>query len=191
MRKAFALAVVGAIGLGALFGAVAFLAAKPPDDGAAAFRDIHPAWTETKGPFPIDQWGTGKAFDCKPADCGAEVKLFLRAKIGFCNCTTGVADDEELERVGDLDLIGSRHSAAGPGRPIRVAWMNGRSRPYSITSTVASRTSALAMAFNEHCDVIVATVAVGRDQPAALEQAVIAFLNGDQVLRWAELTLGL
>ena len=32
-----------------------------------------PVWTEVKWPFPIDQWGTGRAFACKAADCGAEV----------------------------------------------------------------------------------------------------------------------
>jgi len=52
--------------------------------------------------------GKGKAFQCKAADCGTEINLYLRAKIGFCNCTTGVADDEELERLSDFDLIGAR-----------------------------------------------------------------------------------
>ena len=31
------------------------------------------AWAEVKWPFPLDQWGTGKAFQCGAADCGAEV----------------------------------------------------------------------------------------------------------------------
>ena len=38
-----------------------------------------PAWAEANWPFPIDQWGTGRAFACKAADCGTEVKLYLRA----------------------------------------------------------------------------------------------------------------
>ena len=29
------------------------------------------AWSEVKWPFPIDQWGTGRAFHCRAADCGA------------------------------------------------------------------------------------------------------------------------
>jgi hypothetical protein len=84
--------------LGALAGA-AVLASKSPDA-----RDRHPAWSEAKWPFPVDQWGTGRAFLCKAEDCGVEVDLYLRAKIGFCNCTTGVSDDEELERVADVTL---------------------------------------------------------------------------------------
>ena len=59
-------------------------------------------WTEVKWPFPIDQWGTGRAFQCDAETCGTEIKLYLRPKLGFCNCATGVADDAELDRVGDL-----------------------------------------------------------------------------------------
>ena len=60
---------------------------------------VRPVWTEVGWPFPLDQWGRGRAFQCKAADCGREVKLYLRAKIGFCNCATGVADDAELVPV--------------------------------------------------------------------------------------------
>ena len=38
---------------------------------------------------------------------------------------------------------------------------------------------------------IVATAVIGGAEPAAREAAVLAFLNGDLVLRWAETTLGL
>ena len=31
------------------------------------------AWTETKWPFLIDQWGLGNAYQCKAADCGVEI----------------------------------------------------------------------------------------------------------------------
>ena len=61
-----------------------------------------------KWPFPLDQWGTGRAFRCGAADCGAEVSLYLRPKLGFCNCATGVSDDEELDRVGDLELYSDK-----------------------------------------------------------------------------------
>src|ERR1051326_945557 len=65
-----------------------------------------PVWSEVEWPFLMDQWGKGKAFQCKAADCGTDVNLYLRAKIGFCNCTTGVSDDDELSRVGDIAIIG-------------------------------------------------------------------------------------
>jgi hypothetical protein len=56
--------------------------------------------------FPVDPWGKGKAFRCRASDCGTEVRLYVRAKIGFCNCTTGVADDEDVDRMGDLAIVG-------------------------------------------------------------------------------------
>lgn len=157
----------------------------------AATGDRGPAWTEIRWPFPVDLWSSGKAFKCRSADCGDEITLFLRAKIGFCNCLIGVADDAELERLADINLVGGKHSADGPGRPITVAWMKGRSRVYAIDGTSPSGKSAIAIAFNDRCDAIVRTAIVDHDQPAAVEQVVIDFLNGDGVLRWAQVTLGL
>jgi hypothetical protein len=92
--------------------------------------ELRPTWTEFKWPFPVDQWGIGRAFGCKPAECGVEVNVYLRPKIGFCKCATGVDDDDELERVSDNVLIAADTIAHGPGRVVEVAWMHGRSRIY-------------------------------------------------------------
>ena len=182
-----AAAIVLVAGIG---GYGVFLAAKPSDTPRLSSSD---RWSEAAWPFPIDQWGRGWAYQCKAADCGIEVNLYLRPKIGFCNCQTGVADDEELDRVNDVDLVGSESSALGPGRAITVHWMKGRSRGYGVGTPSAGAPSAksvLSLAFNNRCDVIVATVVAG-DKPVAQEQAVLEFLNGDLVLRWAEAVLGL
>jgi hypothetical protein len=176
-----AVALVAGIG-----GYAAFLAAKP-DTHRASSRD-RPVWTEISWPFPIDQWGGGWAFQCKAADCGIDVNLYLRPKIGFCNCQTGVADDEELDRVGDVDIVGSERSALGPGRPITVHSMKGRSRGYKVGGPSAK--SVLSLAFNSRCDVTVATVVAG-DDPVSQEQAVLEFLNGDLVVHRVEAVLGL
>lgn len=187
MAKKVALAVVVAFALGGAIGLGAFYTAMTPrGDTAIASR---PKWAEVPWPFLMDQWGKGKAFRCKAADCGADVDLYIRAKIGFCNCTTGVADDEELERVADVSLLDDQYSALAAGRPITVGPMKGRSRPYAVARGTQRR--VLALAFNERCDVIVATAVIGHEHPAALEPAVLAFLNGDTVMRWAEVTLGL
>jgi hypothetical protein len=183
-RIATVVAIAAAAFVAGIGGAAVFLAATPGmrhiSDGAL--------WTEVTWPFPTDQWGEGWAFQCKAADCGIDVDLYLRPKIGFCNCQTGVADDPELDRVGDLDLIGDEKSALGPGRPIKVQWMKGRSRGYRVGGPSAK--SVLSVAFNNKCDVIVATVVAG-DQPVAQEQAVLDFLNGDMMRQWAEGVLGL
>src|SRR5262249_18520456 len=157
-----------------------------PDAHRMSSRE--PVWTEAAWPFPIDQWGQGWAYQCKAADCGIDVSLYLRPKIGFCNCQTGVADDEELDRVSDIELVGSDGSALGPGRAIVVHWMKGPSRGYRLGAPSAK--SVLSLAFNHPCDVIVATVVDG-DDPVAQEAAVLEFLNSDLVLNWAKVVLGL
>jgi hypothetical protein len=149
------------------------------------------AWSETKWSFPIDQWGTGRAYVCKAADCGSEVTLLLRAKLGFCNCTSGVADDEELERVSDLEFAGNGRLTLGDGRPITVHWMKGRSRSYAVRDQSVPARSALALAINDRCDAIVATALIAAERPDVHERAVLDFLNGERVRKWAETALGI
>jgi hypothetical protein len=191
MKRTTAIAAVVAFGLGGLVSVFAFFTLALPERGGAVVTPSHPVWTEAQWPFPMDEWGKGKAFRCNAADCGAEVNIYIRAKIGFCNCTTGVSDDEELDRLTDFNLMGDKPSGLGPGHPINVAWMKGRSRSYAVTDPYRAGRSVLAVAFNDHCDAIVATVMIAHDRPAALEPGVIAFLNGKTILSWAEQTLGL
>jgi hypothetical protein len=191
MRRTIAIAVAAAFGLGGVVGTFALLTGQRTVDDGAAANPPRPVWTEVKWPFPMDQWGKGKAFQCKPADCGTEIKLYLRAKLGSCNCTTGIADDAELDRMSDFDLVGGEVSPLGAGRPIAIAWMKGRSRAYTLTARAPPGKTALSVAFNDRCDLVVATVVLQHDRPATIEPSVIDFLNGSTVLRWAEVTLGL
>jgi hypothetical protein len=187
--KRTTIVAVAALLMGAATGALAWfgIPGQLPWTATAA----QPLWTETQWPFLTDQWGKGKAFRCSAADCGREVNLYIRAKIGFCNCTTGVADDAELERLSDFDLVGSDVTALGDGRPINVAWMKGRSRAYTLPGKNRPGKAALSVAFNDRCDAVVATAVTADEQAAAVEPAVIEFLNSKTVLRWAEVTLGL
>jgi hypothetical protein len=118
------------------------------------------------------------------------VHVYLRAKIGFCNCTTGVADDDDVDRMGDIVLVGDA-SPLGTSRPVRIARMDGRSRAYTLTTRNALGKTAISVVFRERCDMIAATAVLGHDRPADVEPGVIAFLNGSTVMRWAEITLGL
>jgi hypothetical protein len=190
MRKTTITLAIAAFALGGLVGAYALLAERSVERGAAAGA-LRPVWTEVQWPFPMDQWGKGKAFRCRPSDCGSEVTVYVRAKIGFCNCTTGVSDDEELDRISDYDLLGNKLAALGPGRPIAVAWMKGRSRAFTVGGPQPLSKSALSVGFNDRCDAIVATAVLEHEQPAAIEPAVLEFLNSKTVVRWAEVTLGL
>jgi hypothetical protein len=178
-----------AFGLGGLTALLSWLAYSYTSEIARSSGN--PTWTEVAWPFALDEWGKGKAFHCKAADCGTDVHVYIRAKIGFCNCTTGVADDEELARLSDFRLMGESIGQLGPGRSIKVAWMKGRSRPYAVAKPLRASRSALSIAFNDRCDAIVATAMIGRASPDGVEPAIMAFLNGDTVIRWAEVTIGL
>ena len=190
INKIFAFTIGAALGLSGAVGTFALLAGNP-GDGVSALSPPHPVWSEVQWPFPMDQWGRGRAFQCKPADCGTEVNIYLRAKLGSCNCTTGVADDEELDRMSDLDLAGGEVTPLGAGRPITIAWMKGRSRAYTLTARNPPGKTAISVAFNDRCDMIVATAVLPHDRPATIEPGVIAFLNSRTVLHWAEVALGI
>src|SRR5215470_4473632 len=96
--------IIASFGFGAM--AAMLLVFGPPfaANRAAAPSD-HPVWIETKWPFLQDEWGAGKAFQCKVEDCGAQLDLYIRPKVGFCSSVTGVADDAELERLSDFDFM--------------------------------------------------------------------------------------
>ena len=186
-QRSIVAAGIFTFGLGGLIALLAWLTYLFTNE--IALSSGRPAWSEVTWPFLPDEWGKGKAFRCKASDCGAEINVYVRAKIGFCNCTTGVADDEELSRLSDFPLMGGSIDAVGPGRAIQVAWMKGRSRSYAVSRRVGG--SALSIAFNDRCDAIVATAMTGSARPDAVEPAILALLNESRVIRWAEITLGL
>jgi hypothetical protein len=192
MKRNAIIAVVIGLVLGGLVGASAFFGWPMLGHGKTGLAaPSHPRFSEVAWPHPTDEWGKGKAFRCAADDCGVEVDVYIRAKIGFCNCLTGVSDDNELDRLSDFNLMGQKLSVLGPGHEINVAWMKGRSRAYTVTDPYRAPNSALAIAFNDRCDAVVATAVVDHNLPGAIEASVIDFLNSKDVVHWAEVTLGL
>jgi hypothetical protein len=179
---AFALATVG---MGVVAGSAAVYGVRAP--APTQLATIEPVWTEIKWPFAMDQWGIGKAFVCMPADCGVKVEVFVRPKIGFCNCATGVSDDAELERVSDTELVSTKVKAREAGRPIKIGWMPGLSRIYSA----AGGENLVSAAFNDGCDVVVALAKISGGDPHVIEPAVVSYLNSMPMVLWAKKELGL
>lgn len=181
----FVAVVMAAAGLAAIVANLGPLQTRETNPDVAAA--VETGWTEVDWPYLKDQFGAGRAYRCRGPNCGRDLRVTFRAKIGFCNCATGVADDEELERIGDVGLAGDSYAAGQPGREIRVGEMKGRDRAY--VSSAGGAPPLLSLAFNNRCDVIVAT-ATG---PSAIEaeQAILDFLNSAPVLNWAERALGL
>jgi hypothetical protein len=183
--------VAAAFGVGGVLALALYFVPELQRAGPLTVAPHHPLWIETKWPFLMDQWGEGKAFQCKAADCGVELNLYIRPKIGFCSSSTGVADDNELERLSDFDFMNGPGVALGEGHEINVAWMKGRLRAYAIANPNRSRASALSIAYNNNSDALVATVILNDAQPNAVEPAVIEFLNEKTMLRWVTMALGL
>ena len=170
----------------------AFAVAMAMLTGIAGFQparsDVE-GWREIAWPFPRDGWPAGRAFRCAMEACGGEVEVYLRPKAGFCNCDTGVADDEEVDRVADLDLISERFVPREAGQPIRIAEMPGRIRTYDLGMADGSRHSAVGIAVSHRCDVLVA-VAQGAGTASDVQRAALAFLASGEMTRWMTAAMG-
>ena len=154
--------------------------------GVAAYEHARPTaagWREIAWPFPRDGWPAGRAFRCDTALCGGAIELYVRPKIGFCNCDSGVADDDEVDRVADLDLISARFVAIEPGKLVQVAGMAGRIRNYRLQMPDGSQHTAAGLAVSRRCDLLVA-VAQGKGEATGLERAALGFLANGDVMRW-------
>jgi hypothetical protein len=190
MTRAVKIAVAAAIGLGVAAASLFYIGVGAPR-GTPAVLAPRPVWSETKWPFLMDEWGEGTAFRCKAADCGAELDVYMRAKIGFCSSVTGITDDTELDRLSDFHLMGGRVTAVGDGREIQVAGMSGRIRAYETASAIRPQAYAFSVAFNNNDDALVGTVVFKNSQPAAVEPIIIQFLNGQTIQHWVKQTLGM
>ena len=155
--------------------------------GAAAYQHagLHQeeAWREIAWPFPRDGWPAGKAFRCGAAACGGEAELYVRPKIGFCNCDRGVADDDEVDRVADLDLLSEHFTPRAPGDVVAIADMPGRIRAYDLKMADRAKHAGIGIAVSRRCDLLVA-VAHGKADTPALRRAALDFLATSKMTGW-------
>lgn len=144
-------------------------------------------WRELAWPFPRDGWPAGRAFRCEGGGCdGAE--LYVRAKRGFCNCDSGVADDDEVDRIADIDLITPRFTAIAPGEVVHVGEMHGRARRYDLAIYDGASHAAVGLAVSRRCDLFVAA-AQGRGDANAMQHAALAFLETHEMKAWVTAAL--
>src|ERR1700748_2395891 len=123
----------------------AFAVAVGTATGVAGYQHVrsnNEGWREIAWTCSRDGWTAGRAFHCAAATCGDEVEVYVLPKIGFCNCDTGVADDDEVDRVADLDLMSERFAPREAGHVIRVADMPGRLRTYDLDKQDGSHRTA-------------------------------------------------
>ena len=112
----------------------------------------------------------------------------MRPKIGFCNCDSGVADDDEVDRVADLDLMSERFAPLEAGEVVRVADMPGRSRAYDLRMSDGSRRVAIGIAVSRRCDLLVA-VAQGKSEMPQLRRVTLEFLEAGKMAKWMTVAL--
>jgi hypothetical protein len=176
--------LVAALLFGALSGVAAYQRVRPQGEGVG-----DAAWQPIAWPFPRDAWPAGRAFRCRSESCGDGIELYVRPKIGFCNCDTGVADDDEVDRVADLDMISPNFVPLAPGQVIRVADLSGRSRAYDLDMADGSHHAAVGIALSHRCDLMVA-VTQGRKEAPELQRAALAFLASHEMTHWMMAALG-
>ncbi|MGY3440251.1 hypothetical protein [Bradyrhizobium sp. USDA 4473] len=136
------------------------------------------AWREIAWPFPRDGWPAGRAFRCGAAECGTEIEVYLRPKLGFCNCDSGVADEDEVDRVADVDMIGPRFVPLKAGDLVDVADMRGRIRAYDLDGR-----AAIGIAVSHRCD-LMAIAAQGGGDAARVQRATLKFLGSPEIRMW-------
>jgi len=161
----------------------AAICALPGVAGDQHARSVIEGWQEIAWPFPRDGWPAGRAFRCATESCGDEIEVYVRPKIGFCNCDSGVADDEEVDRVADLDLISPHFVPLEPGRVIRIADMPGRLRSYDLQMSDGARHAAVGLAVSRRCDLLVA-VAQGKGTAPGIQRVALDFLASGDMARW-------
>jgi len=157
--------------------------------GSDHARSQAEGWREIAWPFPRDGWPAGRAFRCGSESCGGEIEIYVRPKAGFCNCETGVTDDEEVDRVADLDMISPRFVAREPGGVIKVAGMPGRIRAYDLDMADGARHSAVGIAVSRRCDVLVA-VAQGEGAASGVQLTALEFLATADMTQWMISAMG-
>ena len=168
--------------------AVAVCAVLGAADGPDARSDSE-AWREIAWPFLRDGWPAGRAFRCAGESCAGSVELYVRPKAGFCNCDSGVADDDEVDRVADLDLMSERFTPLQAGQVIRIADMPGRLRNYDLQMSDGAKHAAVGIAVSRRCDLLVA-VAQGNGTAAEVQRVALDFLASEAMTRWMTAAMG-
>jgi hypothetical protein len=181
MRRSIVLGSVTIFLLG-LFGGLAFWQGLPFSSYAM--------WQQIPWPFGRDAWPPGLAFRCMAPDCSDGAEVYVRPKMGFCNCALGVSDDEEVDRVIDLDLISEHFRPVAAGKPVHIAGLAGRSRSYTLDMPDGTVRAAAGIALSHQCDAVVAVTHGKSANAAGLEREALDLLSSKAVTAWLDSALG-
>ncbi len=180
-RRALALGMMAAlVGLG--------IGAFAPSGWMTAFS--RPNWQEVAWPFPQDGWPAGRAFRCNAAACGGALDVYVRPKIGLCNCSVGITGDAEVDAVSDVDMLAADFTPLGPGERVEMAGMIGLARPYQLVVPTGGMVHSAGMALSHRCD-LVAAASVGDAAGTPRANAAIASLiSRAEIAQWLRDQMG-
>ncbi len=145
-----------------------------------------PVFHKVDWALPIDPWGPGQAFVCEAGPgCATPVRLYARTKSGFCNCYGGVADDTEIDRIGDVDLHGDDFKGLDPGVVTSLAGLAGRARRFDVIAGPGNTRRVLSIVVASDCKAVVATLVSDADITGSAEQAARRILGEAPFQTWA------
>jgi hypothetical protein len=148
------------------------------DAAAPAPAITRAAWSETAWPFLRDQWSAGQALRCDAAQCGIPAQLYLRSKVGFCDCFNHVEDDDDIDRLTDFDLIGGdRVVPLGPGRRLALAAGPARLREFRLEDKRGEVRHAVAVVLAVDCQARIAMLVSPLKPTPATEAAALELLD--------------
>ncbi len=149
-----------------------------------------PDWQEIAWPFGRDGWPTGRAFRCTSLACGGTLDVYVRPKIGLCNCATGVSGDAEVDAVSDVDLISDDFVPLADGQVITIAGMTGRMRAYTqrLPGGHTQRSAGLVLA--HRCDLVAAASQGAAAGTAQAASAITLLLQRADVMGWMLAQMG-
>jgi hypothetical protein len=144
------------------------------------------AWSAIDWPFPIDAWPEGRAFHCGIEECGMDVNVYIRPKVGFCDCYRGVSDDDEIDRVGDLAVLSQNYTPLAPGTIVSLGNIQGRARHFAVFAPNQTKQYAIGVALSRKCDAIVATIVGSSPISSRAEDSAFTLLNSQEIKNWIE-----
>ena len=142
------------------------------------------SWEETAWHMPLDNWGEGRVWRAALPG-GGEVRLFARTKTGFCNCFDGIANDDEIDRIGDVDLHGDDFRPIAPGRVTTLGALPGRERLFRASGKWSGARHVLSLVVAADCKAVVATLVSNETISSGTEAAATALLTGEDFRHWA------
>jgi hypothetical protein len=141
-------------------------------------------WQEIAWPFPRDAWPSGRAF------AGHGVQVYIRPKLGFCNCATGVSGDAEVDAVTDLDMMADDFTPNQPGEWVKIAGMAGRTRSYTLKKSDGTQIQATGTAISRRCDVVVAASQGPKAATTKAQRAIADLIATPRIIDWLNTLLG-